>query len=283
MAWMKILAVTDFSTEGDESIRQGDAWARAWNGELLVTCFDRHRDAAARLTATTARLTGRTPDRVRLMVEEGSPASHLPHLAGAVDAGLIVVPGGSRRWRSIARRVVHHAHASVLVARPPGEHGLVLFATDLSPSTPQPLWVASEEARRRGGKLVMLNVHDLGDAVEEWMGTGFGRLDGSQLGAGLHARLHQRLRAALSDALAASAVVGEPRVIDGEPAEGIVRAADKLHPALLVIGSTVWSPLRHLLGSVTEAVVRAAPCPVLVVRPGTQWSSLEPAPVGELR
>ncbi len=76
MPWMKILVATDFSTEGDEAIRQGDAWARAWNGDLLVTCFDRHREsAAARLEATTARLTGRAPDRVRVIVEEGSPHS----------------------------------------------------------------------------------------------------------------------------------------------------------------------------------------------------------------
>jgi nucleotide-binding universal stress UspA family protein len=54
----------------------------------------------------------------------------------------------------------------------------------------------------------------------------------------------------------------------GSPAEEIVRCAREFGCDLLVMGTHGRSGIGHLaLGSVAEAVIRAAPCPVLVVRP----------------
>ncbi len=53
----------------------------------------------------------------------------------------------------------------------------------------------------------------------------------------------------------------------GAPAETITRAAADWRADLIVIGSHGRSGVRRaLLGSVAEAVMRTAPCPVLVVR-----------------
>jgi len=53
----------------------------------------------------------------------------------------------------------------------------------------------------------------------------------------------------------------------GDPAEEIVKAAAAWPADLVVIGSHSRSSLgRVLLGSVSEAVVRNSPCPVLLVR-----------------
>jgi nucleotide-binding universal stress UspA family protein len=56
-------------------------------------------------------------------------------------------------------------------------------------------------------------------------------------------------------------------VIPGEARTSIVDAAAQWHPDLIVIGSHGWKGLdRVLLGSVSDAVVRRAPCSVEVVR-----------------
>ena len=58
-------------------------------------------------------------------------------------------------------------------------------------------------------------------------------------------------------------------VVVGAPAESIVAYADSAKPDLLVMGTRGMSGLRHLmLGSVTEAVLREAACPVLAIPPG---------------
>lgn len=54
---------------------------------------------------------------------------------------------------------------------------------------------------------------------------------------------------------------------EGEPAEAIVEAARAEHADVLVVGSHGRGTLgRALIGSVSDQVVRHAPCPVLVVR-----------------
>lgn len=55
--------------------------------------------------------------------------------------------------------------------------------------------------------------------------------------------------------------------LGGEPAAEIVRFVAELGCDLIVMGTHGRTGLRHLaLGSVAEAVIRAAPCPVLIVR-----------------
>lgn len=56
-------------------------------------------------------------------------------------------------------------------------------------------------------------------------------------------------------------------LLHGRPAAAIVRLAAEERLDLLVVGTHGHGGLRHLVvGSVTEELVRAAPCPVLVVR-----------------
>ena len=56
-------------------------------------------------------------------------------------------------------------------------------------------------------------------------------------------------------------------VWEGEPGEAIVEAATSEQVDLIVVGSHGRSGMgRFLIGSVSDYVVRRAPCPVLVVR-----------------
>ena len=56
-------------------------------------------------------------------------------------------------------------------------------------------------------------------------------------------------------------------IVRGYPAEEIVRLAGKEKVSLIIVGNVGRTGLEHvLMGSVSESVVRRAPCPVLVVR-----------------
>jgi universal stress protein A len=85
----------------------------------------------------------------------------------------------------------------------------------------------------------------------------------ADLGDKLRHQVDERLQAALTHA----AVAGERVVVDGPAAQAILQAATDRHADLVVMGTIGRTGLkRALLGSVAEAVVRHAPCSVLVVR-----------------
>jgi nucleotide-binding universal stress UspA family protein len=61
----------------------------------------------------------------------------------------------------------------------------------------------------------------------------------------------------------------------GAPAEEIVRYADLCRADLIIMGTHGRSGVAHvLMGSVAEQVVRAAPCPVLLVRAPKQVAAV---------
>lgn len=58
-----------------------------------------------------------------------------------------------------------------------------------------------------------------------------------------------------------------PIIVRGYPAEEILKTAEKEKVAMIVVGNIGRTGIEHILmGSVSESVVRKAPCPVLVVR-----------------
>jgi len=121
-----------------------------------------------------------------------------------------------------------------------------------------------------------------------------------QFGASLHL-LHIANRPLLAEGLAAEALISEEfesdmvretearmrklapeaastDVVFGYANKSIVDWASRLGADLIVMGSHGRSGIAHLmLGSVAEAVVRTAPCPVLTVRhpTGRHWTSRE--------
>jgi nucleotide-binding universal stress UspA family protein len=59
----------------------------------------------------------------------------------------------------------------------------------------------------------------------------------------------------------------ETMVREGPPAEAIVDAARELGACVIVLGSRGYTGLRaSMMGSVSNAVLHLAPCPILVVR-----------------
>jgi nucleotide-binding universal stress UspA family protein len=98
--------------------------------------------------------------------------------------------------------------------------------------------------------------------------------DGFVVPAQIYEDLEREIRAEAQeqlDTLVAKARAAKVRarslLVEGTPADRIVRAARSHHAGLIVIGTHGRTGLaRVLLGSVAQRVIGTAPCPVLAVR-----------------
>ena len=281
-----ILVGVDFSAASDQALRQGIDLANGL-GTNLIVCHvvpeldtvnilfpqlaDRNAEqrqalidkALAALERQIATRLGDAPSNVRAVVGSGTPHAGLLAQADATRAGLIVLGPGRT-----ADRVVRHATVPALIARhsPPG---IVVGATDFSDPSLPALEAAASEARRRGSPFRLLHVVDVGilalagaaggglPFLRGTPSTSFPAIDDLLMGA----------QSRLQEALTRFAVDGEAIVKSGSAAQAIVDLAASA-PAELVVGGTHGRTglSRLTLGSTAEAVIRSAPCSVLVVR-----------------
>lgn len=133
----------------------------------------------------------------------------------------------------------------------------VLFPTDFSHLGDEGLEHAASLARDRDAELMIVHVE------EPPMAYG-----GGEMYYGIpepdRAELRRMLQAVVPKD---SKVRCEHRLVMGDPAEEIVRLADEEHVELIVMATHGRSGLtRMLMGSVAEAVVRRAKCPVLTLK-----------------
>ena len=142
----------------------------------------------------------------------------------------------------------------------PGEARLLLLATDLADASASATDEAFDLASRLGARLLVVSVIDPGSL----------KLPGGRFRTRVD-QVRER-REQLAQALVAR---GRREGVDvsfliwtGDPGDVIVEAAQAEHADMVLVGSHGRGPVgRLLLGSVSEFVVRNAPCPVLVVRP----------------
>ena len=206
------------------------------------------------------------------VVLDGLPEDQLPVLAKQVDAAMVAVGThgrtGFRRLSmgSIAERVVRAEERPVLVARGPApQNGYqhIVLGLDFSP----PSRKAVQAARRYlapGGKLDLVHCWQL----PMWSYASSAPLFGDNV-----AQFQSELLANILET--GKRWLGEIRDLDGRvefhslersPAAGIDAWATDHGADLIVVGSHGYRGLqRWLIGSVAEAVVRHAPCSVVVV------------------
>jgi nucleotide-binding universal stress UspA family protein len=150
-------------------------------------------------------------------------------------------------------------------AEPSPARKKLLLATDLSEASSSATEEAFELAARLGAALLVVSVIDPGSLL----------LPGGRF----RARVDQ-VRERREQQAQALVERGREEGIDvsflvwtGDPGDQIVSAAEAERVDMVLVGSHGRGAVGRLfLGSVSEHVVRNAPCPVLVVRP------LEPAP-----
>jgi nucleotide-binding universal stress UspA family protein len=136
--------------------------------------------------------------------------------------------------------------------------GTILLATDLGNASREATDVAMELACRLGARLLIMNALDTRRI----------------LGVGSHDRLDQaraereEILVGLVKQARATGAAAEFMVWPGAPATAIREAIESEDVDLLVVGSHGRDRAgRLILGSVSDALVHQAPCPVLVARP----------------
>lgn len=136
---------------------------------------------------------------------------------------------------------------------------LIVVGVDGSEGSALALRWALDEAQSRGDSITAV-------ATWQWLGTGEGVLDTSGLQTAQEfavAGLDDAVDSALADWEGTPPDITR-KVVQGRPADALLQAAEGAD--LLVVGSHGHGRLRHVtMGSVSEACMQKATCPVVVV------------------
>lgn len=297
LALKTVLFPTDFSAMADTALDYAIALAEKHGATLhllhaVVLHADDPNDAAHHFPDTAeieARLEGVAERRMQERLEERgvteievvraqrrgiSTAPVILEYAEEVEADVIVMSTHGRRGLShaligsVTEEVVRLSPRPVLTIRAaekgPIPVGIerVLVPVDFSPHSERAVEHAIEVCRIYEGQLHLLHVFEQPVTPEVYVGAGSAfRLDFSTQ----EASLRQALRD-LADRMNAGDGV-EVHVREGRAVAGILAAAEEMEADLIVIATHGLGGLTHvLLGSVTEKVVRRAPCPVLTIK-----------------
>jgi len=195
---------------------------------------------------------------------KADPADGIVELADRWDAGLLVVGdvgmSGHRTLRlgGVPDRVSHHMPCDLLIvrtskpdrAKPPGQYGSVLIATDGSPTADRAARVGAEFAKLHAAGITLVHVGDepVGEIVLRDTAERLGDRD------------------------------MPVRLLKGDPGEQIAELAGSEGHDLVVVGNKGMSgSLRFLVGAVPDKVSHQAPCDVLIVNTvGRAPEDLEP-------
>jgi nucleotide-binding universal stress UspA family protein len=196
------------------------------------------------------------------------PAEGIVELADRGDAGLLVVGdvgmGGRRTLRpgGVPDRVSHSMPCDLLIvrtskperAKPAGEYGSALIATDGTPTADRAARVGAEFARALGAQITLVHVGDeaVGEIVLRDTAERLGDRD------------------------------LPTKAMKGDPGDAIAKLADAEGHDLVVVGNKgMTGGLRFLLGVVPDKVSHQAPCDVLIVNTvGRSAADLEPGEGG---
>lgn len=139
----------------------------------------------------------------------------------------------------------------------------ILVAVDLSPQSRRVCDVAIGLAQRRKARLMLLNVAEPPTVQLRAYGFAAAQIYGMQ--AALEKRLMRKLLA-LGRGCRARRVPVRAEQITGRAASTIVATARRLKADTIVLGTHGHGAAFDLVvGSIAQGVIRAAPCPVLVV------------------
>jgi len=206
---------------------------------------------------------------VEYHAREGDICEEILAMAREIGADLIVMGTHGRtgmNWLlsgSVATAVLRRAPCPVLAlkssagAHKLGEARVILHPTDFSENSRTALRVARSLARDLGARLLILHVTPPAILMD---GTVAGEIDPAAYRASL-----EELRSRLDGPDLKYPV--ETRLILGLDREEILRTAQEVGCDLIVMGTHGLTGLgRLLMGSVAEAVMPRASCPVMIVK-----------------
>ncbi len=285
-----ILAAMDLDKGSDELLRQADALARSYNVKLSVchvlpeifavrplfpqlhledalNLYDLEAAVRDDLLKRIRTVTTREPPQIEIEIEQGTVHAGILRAADNIGAGAVVVGGkvdhtGLHILGSSAEHVVRYANCPVLVARH-SPAGKILAATDFSDPALPAVEAGAAEARRRKVDLAIIHAIDLLPVVSPFYGDFY-----STPPMDLSDQMRKIWQQRLDECVHRFKAKGGGLLPNGPAAPAILHAASELPAQLLVMGTHGRTGLSRIiaLGSVAEAVVRAAPCSVLIVR-----------------
>lgn len=291
----RILCPTDFSPFAESALEQAIVLGRRYEAEVVglhviptllsgvPIALPPQLDAGAR-QAVLAELDRFTePARAaglvtRLELREGGVTSSILDLAQSLPADLIVMgthgASGFERLMlgSVTEKVLRRATCPVLSVprraheagrRPRAGFKSIVCPVDFAPSSERALRFAVSLARENSARLLLLHVLE-GSAdggvreLSHWTVPEYRAI--------LEKEARERLRAlvGLEDR---SACAVDEILVAGKPYVEILRLAEKRACDLVVMGTHGGALETALFGSTAQAVVRAAACPVVTVRP----------------
>ena len=270
-----IIVGTDLSETSDDALRRAEGLATRHSVPLTVVhavspfwSIGSQSEHTARLRqqveARVTTVTGRPPGAYRVIVERGLAHAVLARLAIAEDALLVVGAHmhhgvGHALLKDVTERVVERARGPVFITRPGSNTGCVLVAIDRPFDRSEPLQAGIDEVAMTGSELTVLHcvetgfIHTL--AADVINGGAY-----AQHPLGLVSPLTEA-RQALRAELARQHLAAQIFAVEGEAQLLIPRMAERLNARLIVVGSGHGK--RSL--DITNAVLRHAPCSVLVV------------------
>jgi nucleotide-binding universal stress UspA family protein len=222
--------------------------------------------AAQRLWEAVSMVRSWHPDlAVWAALGQGRPAPALLRLSEKAQM-LVVGARGSGgfaglRVGSVSGHLAAHAHCPVAVVRPPSTVGAVdvVAGVDGWPDSDRTVRLAAEQARRLGGKLILLHSYRLPPPAEYGPNAGIDEPHRRAAAEDVVDRAAEALGAAGAD------LDIEPRVVHGGTVPALLDAA--ADAATLVVGARgIGGFAGLLLGSVSQQVLRHAPCTVVVAR-----------------
>jgi nucleotide-binding universal stress UspA family protein len=287
----RIIVGHDLREGGEDALALARALVGATGAELVVAGVFPHHDLPGHFERRwhqegeeVARELQAIADGAGARAEacpSSSPARGLHELAEEIEADLIIV-GSSRRGRAghalagdVGQALLHGSPCAIAIA-PYGycERALpqiesVVVGIDGSPEASEALQEAVELARANGVDLHLV-------AVAEPPVTAYGKDGGRDYGwRTLKNALEEMTRKRLDDAVSSMPddIRCHATMVTGKPAEALAEAG-RPPRSVLVLGSRAYGPVRRvLLGSVSSALVRSAPCPLIVHPRGTGLSA----------
>lgn len=209
---------------------------------------------------------------VHAQVREVAPAVGILEYADRHDVDLIVMGTHGRRGidrlliGSTAEEVVRMATCPVFTVReeaglPHGTVRRILVPVDLSATSRSAVTYAKELAAAYGAHLDLLHV------IEDAGLAGVYGIEPPMLTTPAVAAQARRALAEEERVAVGAEVTIEHHVLTGHAVHSILEFAETRETDMIVIATHGWAGIKRLLlGSVTEKVVRMAPCPVFTVK-----------------
>lgn len=253
------------------SIVQAPVLLGAWGYAQTPAMAESYADAwaeskheALRIVESGAAVCAESGGAVRTTIREGHPVATLMGLIEEVRADLVAVgPHGRGRidgilLGSVSQSLLHAMPTSVLVAREPiRAPERVLLAVDGSPHS---LAAARFLADFRLPPNARIDVLTSAGALSDGYAADIRAL------VALEGQCGAEVIEQAVEVLSAAGKAAKPVLRFGDPKRAILAAAEELDSDLVVMGARGIGGFRGMiLGSVSRAVSKAAPCPTLVV------------------